>query len=63
MSYMAFPPLGTVVHLAMLLADMETVDAQSLQTLPPEAVSALGLYIDWMTLHIPERSSFTELRA
>lgn len=63
MTYMAFSPLGTVVHLAMLLADMETVDAQSLQTLPPEAVSALGLYIDWMTLHIPERSSFTEIRA
>lgn len=63
MSSLVFSPLAAVVHLALLLADMQSVDAQSLQALPAEAVSALGLQTEWMAQHIPEPASFTELRA
>lgn len=62
-SSMAFSPLAAVMHLAALLADMESVDADSLQALPPELVSALGIDIGWMAQHIPERASFTEVKA
>jgi hypothetical protein len=58
--FLSFSPLGAVVHLAMLLADMEAVDEASLQTLPAELVSRLGLELPWMSLHIPDRASFTE---
>jgi HD-like signal output (HDOD) protein len=61
--FSAFSPLGAVVHLAMLLADMETVDQASLQTLPPEVTARLGIALDWMAQHIPERTSFTDFRA
>ena len=55
-----FSHLGAVVHLAMLLADMDSVDEQSLQTLPQDVVFKLGLALDWMAQHIPERASFTQ---
>ncbi len=60
MSFMAFSPLGAVVHLAALLADMEVVDAASLQTLPPDVLAELGMELDWVAQHIPARASFTE---
>jgi HD-like signal output (HDOD) protein len=55
-----FSPLGAVVHLAMLLADMETVDQASLQTLPADVTAQLGIALGWMAQHIPERASFTQ---
>lgn len=57
---LAFSREAAVVHLAMLLADMESVDAQSLQTLPAEVLDALGLDADWIAQHIPDRSAFTD---
>lgn len=60
MQFMAFSPLGAVVHLAMLLAAMESVDAESLQALPQDVIAALGIQTGWMAQHIPERSTFTE---
>jgi HD-like signal output (HDOD) protein len=58
--FLSFSRLGAVVHLAMLLSDMETVDEASLLSLPQDLVSELGLELDWMAQHIPERASFTE---
>jgi len=58
--YLSFSPLGAVVHLSMLLADMPIVDETTLQTLPPELVSRLGLELPWMSLHIPDRARFTD---
>jgi HD-like signal output (HDOD) protein len=62
LSSLVFSPLAGVVHLAALLADQETVDADSLETLPAELLLALGLQTEWMAQHIPDRASFTELK-
>jgi HD-like signal output (HDOD) protein len=59
MAFMAFSPLAAVVHLAMLLAEQKSVDEASLRELPPDALAALGIEVDWMAQHIPERASFT----
>lgn len=61
LTFMAFSPMAAVVHLAMLLADLDDVDDQSLLALPQDVVSSLGLQVEWMAQHIPERASFTEL--
>jgi HD-like signal output (HDOD) protein len=60
MEFMSFSKLGAVVHLAMLLADTESVDEESLQKLPQNVMTALGIDIEWMAQHIPARSSFTD---
>jgi HD-like signal output (HDOD) protein len=60
MNFMSFSQLGAIVHLAMLLADMESVDEESLAKLPHDVVSALGIEVKWMAQHIPARSTFTE---
>lgn len=60
MQFMAFSKLGAIVHLAMLLADLETVDEEGLKLLPQDVVAALGIQIGWMAQHIPDRASFTE---
>jgi hypothetical protein len=60
MNFMSFSKLGAVVHLAMLLADMASVDEESLARLPHDVVSALGIEVKWMAQHIPARSTFTE---
>jgi HD-like signal output (HDOD) protein len=57
--FMAFSPLGAVVHLAMLLAEQEAVDEASLQQLPQDVIAALGIEMQWMAQHIPERATFT----
>lgn len=62
MHFMSFSRLGAVLHLAMLLADMESVDDESLKTLPQDVVSALGLEVGWMAQHIPDRSVFTDFK-
>ena len=58
--HMVFSPEAALVHLAMLLADMECVDARSLQALPADVLAALGLDVDWMAQHIPDRATFTD---
>jgi len=63
LTFMAFSPMAAVVHLAMLLAEMEDVDDQSLLALPQDVLSSLGLEVEWMAQHIPERASFTELNS
>lgn len=63
MAFMAFSPLAAVTHMATLLADMESVDAESLQALPQDVASQLGLQLEWMAEHIPARTTFTESKA
>jgi HD-like signal output (HDOD) protein len=63
LSTLVYSPLAAVLHLAALLADMESVDGDSLKALPREVLAALGLQTDWMAQHIPERASFTDFKA
>jgi len=53
-----FCKLAGVVHLASLLADTPSDDPTVLDTLPGDAVAALGLGREWMRARFPSHDSF-----
>jgi HD-like signal output (HDOD) protein len=59
LDFMAFSPLAAVLHLALILGDVETVNAETLQTLPADVTAKLGIQIDWLAQHIPEHVIFS----
>ena len=54
LDYMAFSPLAAVLHLALILGDCESVNEETLKSLPEEVTSRLGIQIEWLAQHIPE---------
>jgi HD-like signal output (HDOD) protein len=54
----AFSPLAAVLHLALILSDFEMVNEETLQSLPSDVTSRLGIQIEWLAQHIPEKEKF-----
>jgi HD-like signal output (HDOD) protein len=54
-----FSQLGGIIHLASLLADEPSVDAEALKRLPDDVVSALRLDPAWMASRLPSRESLS----
>ena len=55
-----FSSFGGVVHLAALLADHETPDAQTLDTLPAAVFSALGLQVEALKTSMPVAEALSD---
>ena len=58
LEFMAFSPLSAVLHLALILGDFESVNEETLQTLPIEVTAKLGIQVEWLAQHIPEHVIF-----
>jgi len=58
LDFMAFSPMAAVLHLALILGDFDSVDEETLKTLPVDVTSRLGIQIDWLAQHIPEHVVF-----
>ncbi len=58
LEFMAFSPLAAVLHLALILGDFESVNEETLQTLPADVTSKLGIQVEWLAQHIPEHVIF-----
>ena len=52
--------LAAVLHLAALLADLDSVDDVSLSSLPAAVVSRLGINVEWLAQYIPDPATFTD---
>jgi HD-like signal output (HDOD) protein len=59
LDFMAFSPMAAVLHLALILGDFESINEDTLTTLPTDVTSRLGIQIDWLAQHIPEHIVFT----
>jgi HD-like signal output (HDOD) protein len=53
--------LAAIVHLASLLADTPNASVASLETLPPDVVTALRLDAQWMQAKFPAAGSFVAI--
>jgi HD-like signal output (HDOD) protein len=60
LDFMAFSPMAAVLHLALILGDFESVNEETLKTLPLEVTARLGIELDWLAQHIPEHVIFSE---
>jgi HD-like signal output (HDOD) protein len=54
----AFSRMGAVIHLAGLLADTPQAQAEAVNTLPQDVITALALDVDWMRRSFPASDSF-----
>jgi HD-like signal output (HDOD) protein len=59
LDFMAFSPMAAVLDLALILGDFESINEDTLTTLPTDVTSRLGIQIDWLAQHIPEHIVFT----
>jgi HD-like signal output (HDOD) protein len=59
LDFMAFSPMAAVLHLALILGDFESMNEETLKTLPIDVTSKLGIQLDWLAQHIPEHVVFT----
>jgi HD-like signal output (HDOD) protein len=58
LEFMAFSPLAAVLHLALILGDFESINEETLKTLPADVTSRLGIELEWLAQHIPEHVIF-----
>ena len=58
LDYMAFSPMSAVLHLALILGDFESINEDTLKTLPTDVTAKLGIRLDWLAQHIPEHVIF-----
>jgi HD-like signal output (HDOD) protein len=56
----AYSRLGSIIHLAGLLADTPNAGPEAVQNLPPEVLAALPLEADWMRNHFPASADFID---
>lgn len=61
LSEQAFSRLGSVVHLAGLLADTPYTGPEMIDTLPPEVLDSFQVDVEWMRDEFPAADSFLDL--
>ena len=58
LDFMAFSPMSAVLHLALILGDFESINEDTLKTLPTDVTAKLGIQLEWLAQHIPEHVIF-----
>lgn len=61
MHFKPFSPLGGVIHLSALLADMPGCGPEAVETLPIEVMGKLQLNVDWMQGRFPAADTFLDI--
>lgn len=59
----AFSRLGSVLHLAALLAESDRTGPEAILALPPEVIDSLKLDLDWLQETLPDQSTFVDISA
>jgi HD-like signal output (HDOD) protein len=63
LSEQAFSRLGSVVHLASLLADTPYSGPEMIDTLPQDVMDSFQVDVEWMRSEFPAEDSFLDLAA
>jgi len=58
LDFLTFSPLAAALHLAMILGDFDSINEETLGTLPSDVTSKLGIQVEWLAQHIPEHVIF-----
>ena len=61
MTVKPFSPLGGVIHLSALLADMPGCGPEAVETLPVDVMGKLQLNVDWMQGRFPSPDTFLDI--